>query len=491
MGGSAVVVMLLGLIRTKFAAVLIGATGVGLIASYTAIQSLVATISGLGLGSSAVREIAKAVGTDDEQGISRSISTLRRLSFFTGLAGMCILIVSSPIISKITFDTNKYSLDVAILGVVVLMSNLSAANIAILQGLRRVNAMASTNIYSASIGTVCAITFFYSMDLRGIAPALLAIALAQYVVSRHFVQKQGLLFMTQSWRETFLESKTIVGLGFTFMWSALLVSLVGYITIYLVNQSESVQMVGIYSAAFTLSGIFVGFVLNAMSADYYPRLTAMANDKAAVNRLVVEQTEIGLLLAVPGLLASIIFAPWLVHGLYSKEFMLAVPLLQWFIVGCLGRIVSWPMGFIMLALGKDRWFFAAETVFNLVHVAAIGIALWLFGIEGIAFAFAFVYLAHIVAMYFISKRLIDFSFNSSYMRLLIISVVTIVVGLFITRQLEQSAATTLGVFLVIVSLIYSLRGLLIRVDKGSSLARILVRIPMVKKMVQGINQYHD
>ncbi len=70
------------------------------------------------------------------------------------------------------------------------------------------------------------------------------------------------------------------------------------------GQVTASKGAGIYSAAFALSGMFVNFVLQAMGSDYYPRLTSVATNKAMMNRMVNEQTEIGLLLGVPGLLAT-------------------------------------------------------------------------------------------------------------------------------------------------------------------------------------------
>lgn len=66
MGGAAGINLLLGMVRTKFAAVLIGTIGVGLLASFTALQGIIGAIAGLGIQSSAVREIAAAIGQGDE-----------------------------------------------------------------------------------------------------------------------------------------------------------------------------------------------------------------------------------------------------------------------------------------------------------------------------------------------------------------------------------------------------------------------------------------
>ncbi len=66
MGGAAGITLLLGMVRTKIAAVLIGTLGAGLIANFGAILGLVSTLSGLGIGSSGVRDVASAVSAGDQ-----------------------------------------------------------------------------------------------------------------------------------------------------------------------------------------------------------------------------------------------------------------------------------------------------------------------------------------------------------------------------------------------------------------------------------------
>ncbi len=100
MGGSAGINLLLGMLRVKFAAVFIGTAGVGLLSSFSALQGLIGTLAGLGLQSSAVREIAAAVGKGDEQAVGRAVLTLRRLCWLTGLTGMMAMVLLSPLLSR-------------------------------------------------------------------------------------------------------------------------------------------------------------------------------------------------------------------------------------------------------------------------------------------------------------------------------------------------------------------------------------------------------
>ena len=53
-----------------------------------------------------------------------------------------------------------------------------------------------------------------------------------------------------------------------------------------VYASASADAAGFYQAAWTLGGLYVGIILQAMGADFYPRLVGVATDNPQWNRLV-------------------------------------------------------------------------------------------------------------------------------------------------------------------------------------------------------------
>ena len=77
----------------------------------------------------------------------------------------------------------------------------------------------------------------------------------------------------------------------------------------IVLHRVGIEATGLYQSAWMLGGLYVGFILQAMGADFYPRLTAVARDNAECNRLVNEQARVGMLLAGPGIVATLAFAP--------------------------------------------------------------------------------------------------------------------------------------------------------------------------------------
>lgn len=480
MGGAAGINMLLGMVRTKFAAVLIGTTGVGLLTSLTAIQGLIGIIAGLGIQSSAVREVAAAVSKNDEEAVGRAVLTLRRISWLMGLVGMIAMMALSPFLSQLTFNSSEYTVDIAALGIIILLANISGGQMALIQGMRRIGDMARAGIIGAALATVSAIGFYSWLGLRGIVPSLVAIAVMQLVISWYFARRVPVPSVELSWRETFTEASGMVRLGLVFMWTGVISSAVGYITIMLITQQVSLQAVGIYSAAFALSGMFINFVLQAMSADYYPRLTGLAHDKTAMNRSVNEQTEIGLLLAVPGLLATMVLAPWVIKLFYTSEFLPALELMQWFILGAYGRVVSWPLGFVMLALGKSRWYFATETSAHVVHLFFITIGLTTIGLEGVAIAFPILYIGYTIIVYTVGRHLTGFSWSAETNRVVWLTLATLITTFVILLSFPLWIGTILGALITTISAILCLCSLVRRIGTEHRFVRAVYKIPGVK-----------
>ena len=476
-GGAQGINLLLGMVRMKIAAVLIGPLGVGLVGTYQAIQGLVSMVAGLGIQSSAVRDVAEAVGKGDEVAIGRTVLTLRRICWFTGLSGALAMAALAAPLSRYTFGTREYALDIALLGAAIFFGNIEGGQMALIQGMRRIGDLARLNVIGAVAGTVVTVILYTWLGLRGIIPALLLIALVQLVASWYFARRILVPKVEMSWLESWRTSGGMLRLGLAFMWNGLLVAIVAYLTRTFIAQEISLEAVGIFTAAFSLSGMFVNFVLGAMGADFYPRLAAVSQDHVTMNRLVNEQIEIGLLLAVPGLLITLTLAPWIIRVFFSSEFLHAADLLQWFILGCLGRVIGWPMGFIVLALGKGVLFATTQTIFNILHLALIWGGLVAFGVEGVSMAFFTLYLIAPTIVFLIVRHLTGFTWFSATRRLVLALLPMIALVFMASRLLLPWQATGIGVALTTVASVFCLRGLAARIGNDHRIVKAICRVP--------------
>jgi PST family polysaccharide transporter len=306
---------------------------------------------------------------------------------------------------------------------------------------------------------------------------LVASAVLNLGFSWWFARKVRVDEVSQSLAETLVRLKSLLGLGVAFMWSALLGAIVGLIIRAIVQREFGMEGSGLYQAAWAISGMFAGFILGAMGADFYPRLTAAKDDPALMGRLVNEQTEVGMLLALPGLVGTLAFAPWIMRLLYTAEFLPAAELLPWFVLGVFGRVMSWPMGFIMLALGQGKWFAASETICLIAHVLLAVAAIQYFGLQGAGIAFAMLYAAYTTMVLVISNRLIQFRWSYSVIHMFWKTGVLIIAAAFGCNMIHGVVSVLLGVTLTAAACLYSIRGLARRLGESHRLIQIMFHIP--------------
>ena len=115
-GGAQGINYLIGMVRIKVVAVLLGPSGVGLVGLYMSATDMVGTFAKLGVNESGVREVAEAHSSTDLDRISRSVKTLRRLSWITGIFGWILTAVLSYPLSIWAFGSGEHSWAIAILG---------------------------------------------------------------------------------------------------------------------------------------------------------------------------------------------------------------------------------------------------------------------------------------------------------------------------------------------------------------------------------------
>lgn len=483
MGGAQGLNYIVGLLRVKIVAVLLGLSGVGLISLYQSAVSLVGTASGLGIGSSGVREVAQAYGNQEAANAAVTVRVLRRACWATGFLGWGLAAALAKPISKWVFGTPEHAFAITVLGATLLMGSVSGGQMAVLQGVRRIGDLARANVASMLINTVIMISLYVWLKQKGIVPALLANAAVALAVSWWFARRVKVEPVALRWRDTLAGAGHLVGLGIAFMWSGLLTAGLDIATRTVITREYGVDAAGYYQAAWALSGTFAGFILAAMGADFYPRLTKVIQDRVQATRIVNEQTEIGVLLALPGLLATLAFAPLIIRIFYTADFLAGAALLPWFLLGIFGRVVSWPLGFIQLAKGTGRWFMATETIFIAFQ---LGLVIWLVrrvGTVGAAYAFAAAYVLYTVGMLWVASTLIDFRWSRDVKRLLAISGVFLTATVTVRLWVPGWQAAVVGGSIAIVGASVSLRELAARLGTEHRLIRACARVPGIRWVI--------
>ncbi|MDW8002935.1 MAG: O-antigen translocase [Deltaproteobacteria bacterium] len=415
-GGSQVINILIGIVRTKFMAVLLGPSGLGLMGMYQTIIGMVGNVTGLGIGSSGVRQIAEAAGSGDGLRIARTVYVLRRVAIFLGLLGMLVTVALSYPLSLLTFGNSNHAWAIALLGITLFLGSVSGGQAALIQGMRRIKDLATMNVLGAFFGTVLSVPIIYFWKEAGIVPSIILVSFMAILPSWWYARKIKIPRLYLKFKDIITEARGLISLGLAFMASSVMTAGVLYLIRMLILRELGMESVGLYQAASTLSTIYIGIVLNAMGMDFYPRLTEVAEDDSKVNRMVNEQTEVGLLIATPGLLLTLTFAPYVIYIFYSAKFVPAYELLRWQILGIFLRVVAWPLGFVLLAKGLGRTFFWTELAWHALHVGLVWLGMRFFGFEGIGIAFFILYVTYTVGIFLVVFRISGFRWSEGVMR---------------------------------------------------------------------------
>lgn len=474
------------MLRTKVVAVLLGPTGIGLVGIYMTTISLIRTLSDFGISHSGVREVSKANGEGDPKKIADTVIALRRVCWLTGVFGWALAAGFSWPLSKWALGSSSQSGVIGLLGVTILIGAVSGGQMAILQGIRRIGDLARIQVASAVISTFVAIPIYAWLGEKGIPPVIIVTAALQLLVSWHYSRKINIDEVSQTWMETTRLVKTLFILGFSFMWTALLGLVVDFTIRSFLIREFGIQANGIYQAAWGLSGMAAGFILGAMATDFSPHLTSIIHDHDRANRLVNEQTEIGILVALPCLVGMLAFAPWIIEIFYTRHFKESGYILPWFVVGTFIRVFSWPMGFILVAKGAARWFFLTQTIYHVTHVILVYSLVPRYGIVSAGFAFAITFVPGVIMNLLITRRLTRFRWTAKAGRLILISSIVVACAFMLNQVLPILYAFMTGLVLTAVTGMVCLRGLVYRVGTENRIVTLASRIPGVRWFLMGI-----
>ena len=455
-GGASVINIVIGLVRMKAVAVLLGPAGVGLIGLFTNLVALASNIAGLGFGNVGTRQIAEAAGQEDPQRIAAARRALFWGTLVLAVGGALLLWLLRHVLATHVLGDPSLAPQVGWLSLAVALTVAAASQNALLNGLRRIGDIARMRVGSALLATAIGLPAIAWLGTVGMVAFVIAVPLATFVLGHWFVSHLPRVQAPASDPRTLsAQWRTMARLGSAFMVAGL-AGVVGQLVVRtLVQRDLGADGLGQFQAAWAISMTYIGFVLAAMGTDFYPRLTAIIYDREAVDRLVNEQTEVALLLATPVLLAMLALAPWVIRLLYTAEFTEAAVVLRWQVLGDLLKIASWPLGFILLAAGAGRTFMLTEWLAMGSFVLFTWLGLPLLGIKATGVAFVGLYAVYLPLVYWLAVRRTGFAWNRSVVKLMVSGIAVAALVMLLSGWSQLMGAAT-GVLFAIVFGLYGL-----------------------------------
>lgn len=402
MGGAQAASIAANILKMKALALLLGPFGVGLAGLYLSLINTAATIAGLGLGTAGTRRIAAANAAQDDFALHRARTILLWAGIALALIGGIVFWLASDLIARLAMDNEKRATEIGWLALGVGLTVAASAQTALLSGLRRIGDLARVQAIAGVTAATLGVLAIWQWGEPGVVAMVLAVPLTILLLGHFFARRVPHTDAARpAFRDIITEFGVISSLGLMIMLSQVATLASQLIVRVLVQRELGTDALGYFQAAWTISVTYVGFVLAAMGTDYFPRLSAALAEPGQANRLVNEQTEVALLLCGPVLVATLGLCPWIVPLLYSDAFGPTVEVLRWQVLGDVLKVISWPLGFMLLAAGAGKTFMAAELASVSVFILGVHFGLPMVGLNatGVAFVAMYVlYLALVVAI---------------------------------------------------------------------------------------------
>ena len=366
-GGATFATILVGLVKMKVFALLLGPEGVGLFGVYAVLLALMTAFVGMGLNSSGVRELA--VLTEKPEEMDRARWSLWLLTFALAIGGAFLVLLLHAPIAKFTSGEGAPFSATPWIALCVAISVVQATQMVVLQAFQRVASVARVSFYAAILSAAAGIAAVALLGQSGVLIALLAAPLAGMLVAflerRHLPplgpRPPGRAVMFGHWR-------TLLKLGGAFVVTVMMHRAAEFAIRAIIVRKEGLEGAGLYQAAVSISGNNVGLLLSALGAAYFPQLSALIGDRERAQEFLNQQVRVMLLISGPLLIGLVGGAPLALQILFSSKFVAGTSLLQFQAAGDALKLMSFALVYVMIVKGDSFRFTLIEGSFAAIAV---------------------------------------------------------------------------------------------------------------------------
>ena len=398
-GGVQGLIILIGLVRNKAMAWLLGTGGMGFNALMMSVQTFAAQATNLGLSFGAVPKLSEVYEHQANQSqLDYYIQVIRLWSLIAAALGLLFCVAASGLVDNMTFTWGDHTLHYAMLGVSVAMMAITGGETALLKATQRMGSLARIQVSTAIGAVVLSVPLYYYWGQSGVIPAIVLIAALNMLLTvirsyRYYPLK--LRFRKQHLRDGY----GMIRLGVAFVLAAAIGSGAEMAIRAFLNVEGSMDDVGFYNAAYMIVITYAGMVFSAMETDYFPRLSAVNKDIEATNDTVNKQMEVSLLLLSPMLVALIMLLPLLIPMLFSRDFLPVVAMAQVAVLAMYFKVQTMPVAYITLARSRSLAYLLLESIYFVALVVAIVVGYRCWGIWGTGVAIVVAHVLEYVTVY--------------------------------------------------------------------------------------------
>lgn len=449
--------VLIGLVRNKLVAIILGPAGMGLVSLYNSVVTLLSTATSMGMSMSGVKNVSEAYdAAPDSSQLADRVKLVRSLCLALAFAGILLCVLFSHVLSQLVFGDSCHKWSFVALAPVVGMTTMMTGELSIMKGARMLRSIAQISIVNVVAALIISIPLFYFYGTRGIIPSFLFLTTSQFAFSLHYSCKR--FPWRVSMRMGFLKKGSkILRLGIAFVLAGVFGTGADFLIRQFLNQNGSLDAVGLYNAGYMLTMVYGGLVFSAMETDFFPRLSAVAPGNIMMqNDVVNKQIEVSLILISPMLTAFITFLPVIVPLLFSHKFIAVISMSQVIVIAMYLRALRLPMSYIALAKSDSRSFLFLEGMYAVVEYFLVCLMFKSHGLLGAGYALVLTAVFDFTMLTIYTYYKYRFKLSRGVVRLSLVMLPLGIASYSASVLLHGAAYWIVGILLAVLTIIASL-----------------------------------
>ncbi len=373
------------LVLNKILAIYVGPGGYAIIGQFQNAVTIAVQLAG-GIFSTGVTK-ATAQHFDDEETQHAIWKTAIRISLCTSLlAGFVLLFIGNW---AAIWLLKRGDLSGVFIWLGLGLPAMAANNLllAILNGKKEVRTYVTANITGSLISLLVIGTLAYCFELYGalvaftINPALVLLATATMVTRKEWFKARFL------WGKVNRNAlRELSGFGLMGLTSALTVP-VSYMLIreYLANKL-GLQAAGYWQASWKISEVYLMLFTSTLSVYFLPRL-AEIRSAHVLKFEIIKVYRFVMPVVIVSAIAIYLLRDFIIHMLFSEEFLPMRDLFLWQLAGDVVKIGSWITGYVLIGRGVVKVFLSVDVIFSILFFLLSYLFVNIWGLQGVPMAY--------------------------------------------------------------------------------------------------------
>lgn len=350
--------IVIGLLLIKLFALQFGTKGLGQMANFMTLITVLGVFAGAGIFNGVTKYVAEF--EDQPEKLTVLLSTANRIIVLFSCVLALIFVLFSGSMSEWLFYSKDYQAVIIATGIAQFGIANSNYFLAILKGYRNVKANALSVIIGSLLGLSVFLIGLYGCGYQGALVGFVAFPALVFLPARDFLNQQ--IQAVKFWGNFAFSSeygRKLLKFSLMVFITALTLPTAYILMRHLLVKYHALESVGLWQGVSKISDAYLQFITAAFSVYLLPTF-AKLHEKSAVQAELIKALKFVGTSVIWISLTIFTFKHWIILLLYTEEFLAMESLFIWQLLGDVFKVMAYVFGYLIVAKASLKLYAVAE-----------------------------------------------------------------------------------------------------------------------------------